>query len=394
MKVSAVVLAGGEGSRFGARVPKAFMSLNGKPVIQHSIDVIEPLVDEIIIVSEDPYRDYRHAAPGSTRSDSALNGVEAARYDKILIHDAVRPFITPRIVRQVLDAVATHPSVDTAVPIIDGYLIDDVPFPKRGRWLGQTPEAFDRATLLQAFTLAGHAYDDEVGMVFDTLGIPPFVVSGVQLNTKITFPKDLENAEAVLRNWHEPLWVATRPTGRVLLLGGSGGIGSALKPHLVDYDAPTRSELDVSSGFDLDLGPYSTVIHAAGEYDGPGIMAVNFGSVVRLADLAVAQEWTGNIVVFSSTAASYGRRGMAVYSASKAALNAWIEASHEDLASQGIFVNAVAPAKVDTRLQATLNPSVDASEMMTAEYVAQRTLPYLATNVHGHIVYLRVGFDG
>ena len=390
--ISAVILAGGGGTRFGSHVPKALMSLNGKPVIQYSIDVIDPFVNELIVVVAEPYRDYRHVTPGQTRGQSVFNGVSRARYDKVLIHDGVRPFLTRQIVRDVITAVAKHPSVDTAVPIVDGYLEFGLPMSKEGRWLGQTPEAFDRNCLFDAFSKATREYDDEVGMVYDVLGIQPTVVEGVQVNSKITFAKDLENAEGMLKFWCEPITEASNKIGHVLVLGGSGGIGTAILGMLPSAVAPTRAEVDLAGEFDIDLSPYAAIVHVAGDYD-KQIMAVNFDSILRLVGLALSQGWSGNIVVFSSTAATYGRQGMPVYSASKAALNAWIEASHEQLAGQGIFLNAIAPAKVDTRLQRALNPSADPDEMMRPDYVALRTLPYLHTDAHGHIVYLRVGFD-
>lgn len=122
-------------------------------------------------------------------------------------------------------------------------------------------------------------------------------------------------------------------------------------------------------------------------------MKVNFDSFVRLVKLAEEQNWKGNIVALSSTASTYGRKGIPLYSASKSALNAYIEARHEELKAKGIYLNAIAPAKVDTRLQEVINPNTPKSEMMTPEYVADYVLRYIDTNVSGHIIYLRVGFD-
>jgi molybdopterin-guanine dinucleotide biosynthesis protein A len=62
--VSAVVLAGGQGTRFGSHVPKPFMSLNGRPVIDWSLDAIEPEVDEVVVVAPTPYRNYRVGIAG------------------------------------------------------------------------------------------------------------------------------------------------------------------------------------------------------------------------------------------------------------------------------------------------------------------------------------------
>lgn len=87
MKISAVILAGGSSTRFGASIPKPFMSLNGKAVIQYSIDVFEPLVDEIVIVTNGQYKNYKCVSGGQTRNESAYNGLMASTGDFVIIHD-------------------------------------------------------------------------------------------------------------------------------------------------------------------------------------------------------------------------------------------------------------------------------------------------------------------
>jgi len=390
--IAAIVLAGGSGERFGSTIPKPFMSLNGKPVLQWAIDVIEPAVDEVVVVAPEPWRHYKWAPAGNSRTSSVRDGLTVTTADRILIHDGVRPFLTSRIVTEVIAALDKHPAVDTAVPVVDGLLIDGTPQPKAGVWLGQTPEGFHRQVLEEAFRLATGDWQDEVTMVWATLGIEPHVIRGVDLNTKLTYPKDLENAEGVMRFWHEPITAIPEITGTVLILGGTGGIGAAVASRLPDIVAPSRSDLDLSGPFTIDLTGIQAVVHAAGAYETEAdIMPVNFDSIRRLVDQARTQNWTGNIVVVSSTAATYGRRGIGLYSASKAALNTWIEAVHDELTDDGIRINAVAPAKVATRLQRSINPDADPAGMLSPGQVADRILPYLDTEVHGQIVYLRVG---
>lgn len=391
--ISAIILAGGDGERFGSHVPKPFMSLNGRPVIQWSLDVIEPLVDEVIVVSTGPYKNYRWAPAGPTRSASVRSGLEATHGDIILVHDGVRPFITRHLVQQVLAAAERHPIVDTAVPVIDGYLEDGIPLPRAGRMLSQTPEAFHRDVLEDAFTeAAGLDFQDEISMTWWAFHAAPHVIEGIPLNTKITYPDDLHNAEAVLRTWCEPLTAVPDPLPRTLVLGGTGGIGSAIAEQIPDRTVLGSEDIDLNRPFRLDLGGYQAVIHAAGSTRSD-LWGVNYHSVVELARKAVDQGWAGNLIVFSSTAATRGRPGFAAYSATKAALNTWLEATHQELAADGIYLNAIAPAKVDTPLQHRLNPNANPAEMLTPRYVADRTLPYLATDVHGHIVYLRYGLD-
>jgi NAD(P)-dependent dehydrogenase (short-subunit alcohol dehydrogenase family) len=122
-------------------------------------------------------------------------------------------------------------------------------------------------------------------------------------------------------------------------------------------------------------------------------MAVNFDSCVKLVKLAEAQNWKGNIVFLSSASATFGRKGIPIYSASKSALNAYIESRAEELAEKGIYINAIAPAKVDTPLQASINPNASKDEMMSPDYVADYVCRYIDTDVYGHIIYLKNYLD-
>ncbi len=391
MKFSLVLLAGGNGSRFGATIPKQFMSLNGKPVIQYSLDIIEPLVDEVIIVSDKQYKDYKCVPAGKSRSQSVLNGVKEAKHDYIIVHEAVRPFIRQETIKEIKELLKTNQVVDTITPIIDGF-VDDIPIEKGNKCLGLTPEGFNKELLLKGFNKAKKDYQDEVTMLYDLYKIIPAYVKGVSINSKITFEEDLGYAEGIMKFWTKPIDKTEKPNN-TLIFGGSGGIGNACAKELKCY-CPNKEEIDLSSNWSIDLKPYDSIIYSAGEYhDESKIMAVNFNSCVHLIKLAEEQEWKGNMVFLSSTAATYGRKNIGIYSASKSALNSYIESRAEELSKKGIYINAIAPAKVDTPLQTAINPDTPKSEMITPEYVADYIIRYLNTNVYGHIIYLRKGLD-
>ena len=390
MKYSLILLAGGNGSRFGSTIPKQFMSLNGKPVIQYSLDIIEPLVDEVIIVSDKQYKDYKCVKAGSNRSESVLNGVREAKYDYVIIHDAVRPFIRTENIKKIKELLKTNDIVDTITPIIDGF-VDDIPIEKGNKCLGLTPEGFKKELLLKGFQEATKAYQDEVTMLYDIYKIKPVYVQGVSINSKITYEEDLGYAEGIMKFWQRPIDKTDKPK-HTLIFGGNGGIGSACAKQLNCY-CPSKEEIDLSKDWLIDLKPYDSIIYSAGEYhDESKIMPVNFDSCVRLIKLA-EQGWKGNIVFLSSTAATYGRKNIGIYSASKSALNSYIESRAEELAKKGIYINAIAPAKVDTPLQTAINPDTPKSEMISPDYVADYIIRYLNTNVYGHIIYLRKGLD-
>lgn len=376
---SAIILAGGKGERFGGN--KCFVSLNGKPVIEYSLSVIEPLVDEVIIVSPTQYKNYKTVQPGNSRSQSVYNGVREADGDIVLIHDAVRPFITPEVVSKcVSEAQNGALSVDTAVPVVDGLLYENQPVNKQGYYLSQTPEVFDKTTLLKAFEQTEDDYQDEVTMVSEVLGILPKVIDGVHINSKITFPQDLPNSEGILKFSQRPIQTTPNLLDKTIVVYGNGDIASACISELEKQNAKV---IQYKRGNWFQIPKADGYIYAAGNYT-DAIMEINFHIPLQLLN----EIESGNIVFLSSTAATYGRKE-ALYSASKAALNSLIESKHEELAEKGVYVNAIAPARVKGKLQEHFSPGKDQSDFLDPSYIANWCLKYLDTQEHGHILYLR-----
>lgn len=397
MKFTAIILAGGKGERFGSSISKQRMSLNGKPVVQYCLDVFEPLVDEIIVVTNSQYKNYKCVPGGATRNESAYNGLLASKGDFVIIHDGARPFLRSETVQELKDLLEGGCDyVDTVSPIIDGFVQNGISYEKKCKFLGLTPEGFKKDLLLGAYKQTDRRdWMDEVTMVQtvfpETKGA---FINGQSFNSKITFPEDLAFAEGLMKFWDRPIETKPSLEGQILIFGGSSGIGKACAEMVGNACCPPRSQIDLSKDWFVDLEHFSAIIYSAGEYqDKEKIMKVNFESFVKLVEMAEKQGWVGNIVALSSAAATYGRKGIALYSASKSALNAYIESRHEELAQKGIYVNAIAPAKVDTRLQESINPDTPKEEMMTPEYVADYVLRYTDTKVSGHIIYLKVGFD-
>ena len=323
--------------------------------------------------------------------------------DHVIVHDAARPLITADIVREVVDKLLRGSvCVSTSVEVVDGFMDNGAPLSKIGKRLTQTPEGFHYATLVAAHRTAlraGKDYRDDCCMLYDQCGLKPDIVEGIYLNSKLTFAKDLENAEGVMRFHSLCLTTIPNLAGKnILVFGGSGGIGSAcikqLKALGATVHAPTHREFDLSHSNYFDLNGYDGVIHTAGAYrNSEQILSVNTMSCYELLMSAAKQEWKGNIIFLSSSSATYGRKGIALYSASKAALNSLIESMHHELAEKGIFINAVAPAKVDTAMAHGMHPMLDGEELLAPDFVAERVLRYLDTRVHGHVVYLRIGMN-
>ena len=368
--ISLILLAGGQGTRFGSN--KCFASLNGKPVIQYSLDKLEPLVNEVVIVSAKPYKNYTIAKPGITRSESVRNGLKLIKGDKVIVHDGARPYIGD--MKVFMRLLKKYPSVDTAVPVIDGLLRNGHPEPKNEYALSQTPEGFDTKILREAFEMGG-MYQDEVSMVYENLGIKPMVAEGVYTNSKVTFPNDLAHLEGILKFNQDP--ITTRPNlkGKEVAIYGWGTIGKACAEEVKRLGGiPVKPEYNKE---------YEYHIYSAGAYDKEeDIMQINFYEPLRLMN-----KLKGNIVFLSSTAGTYGR-SQVLYSASKAALNSAIESLHDKVKDR-LKINAIAPARVKGRLQEFFAPGQDQKKFLNPQEVAKWVVRYLDTNVHGHIIYLR-----
>lgn len=220
-RVSALLLAGGNGSRMKSPLPKQYLQLGGKAIARHSFDCLSllPEVKEIVVVCEEEYRElFREplsgitltfAKPGPRRQDSVLNGFRAitAAADLVCIHDAARPFITPAIVERVLHAALEHGAATAAMPVkftVKEATSDKIVLhtPDRSRiWEIQTPQALKPAIVERGFQhveACGLTVTDDVSLA-EQLGYPVKLVEGDYNNLKVTTPEDLLLAEALLK---------------------------------------------------------------------------------------------------------------------------------------------------------------------------------------------------
>ncbi len=217
----AVVLAGGIGSRVGGDVPKQFLELEGRAVIEYSVDAFEQSegIDEIalvihpdwmdhmrVILRRNPWRKVCRLLPGGKeRHLSSLHAIEAYAGESgdtnLLLHDAARPWVSAEIVGRVVTALQHHeavavgiPSTDTVWEVSDG-IVRSIPERKR-MWLAQTPQAFRLPLIREAYRRALQDPDfsatDDCGVVLRYMSdVSICVVEGDVANKKITTPKDI-----------------------------------------------------------------------------------------------------------------------------------------------------------------------------------------------------------
>ena len=217
-KVTAVLLAGGSGTRFGADGNKVYVNACGKPILQYSVDVLEghPGIDERILVVKDGEQElagqlaltkpWKLVTGGETRQESVRHGILAAEGEIVLIHDSARPLIRSVYVSRCLEAVETVPGCTVAVRSKDTVKLGDeedlvVQTTERARtWIIQTPQCFRRDVLLAAHErFRGRADITDDCMLLELSGEPVRLVEGEYTNIKVTTPEDLSLAESFLR---------------------------------------------------------------------------------------------------------------------------------------------------------------------------------------------------
>lgn len=229
--IYAAVLAGGIGSRMGADKPKQFLEFGGKPVTVHTVErFLEcDAIDKVIVMTPAEWYGYtsellaKHfgkadekilvAVGGSTRNETLMNAIAVIEADGnlneetiIVTHDAVRPFVTDRMIRENIAAAkatgaceTAFPATDTIIETDDGRLVASVPDRSR-LWMVQTPQTF-RAKKLRELYMSLTEEEKEVltdaARIYVMKGEAVGIVRGESWNIKITYPQDIQVAETV-----------------------------------------------------------------------------------------------------------------------------------------------------------------------------------------------------
>lgn len=227
------VLAGGKGTRMGnTEMPKQFLSLGTKPIFIHTIEqfLLNSEIDKVILCcpkawishASDVIEKYISDASkvvvvegGSTRNETIMNGCKYIEEnfginddDVIITHDAVRPFVTQRIINDNIKAAQKYDAVDTVIGATDtivvskdGKVIDNIPL-RSEMYQGQTPQSFNIKKLMNIYS---SLTDEEKEILTDACKMfamkknDVYLVEGEVYNMKITTLHDLKLANAILK---------------------------------------------------------------------------------------------------------------------------------------------------------------------------------------------------
>ena len=219
MRVVALIAAAGRGTRVGGELPKQYRPVLGKPLLWHTLSRFQQCaaVNGIVLViragdralcrqalEPDGFDKLRRIVDGGAeRGESVKAGLQATAEadDIVLVHDAVRPFVSDALIRRVVETAAQRGAAIAAVAVTDTIKeVEEevvVRTPPRNRlWAAQTPQAFRRDLLIEAYEKLppGEGATDEAALI-ERLGKPVYIVQGEHDNAKVTTADDLEEAE-------------------------------------------------------------------------------------------------------------------------------------------------------------------------------------------------------
>lgn len=414
MIVSAIILAAGAGTRARTEQPKQLVKVAGRPVVAHTVAAFtgHPGVRQVIVVHPPGMGEEFEALDlgvtlvegGGSRNASTAAALDWVLGDRVLVHDAVRPLVDRGLIDRVLAALddgadAVDPIVASTDTLVRrrGDLVAG--FPSRDSiWRGQTPQGFRTQALRAAYAEVPGEFSDDCQIVA-AAGYEVVTVAGDEDNIKITHPGDFAVADRLFQARRTT--PAGAPfTGRVVVVGGSTGIGAEVA-RLTGARVVGRS-----TGFDVtDPDPAvfegaDVVLYTAGvlhrgelatqpDHDVADMLAVNLGGAVNVARAARKHlaATGGHLVLTASSSYTRGRGGLAVYSATKAGVVALAQALAEEWPE--MRVNAVCPERTDTPMRRQAFGAEPPESLLAASEAARQIVGMFGTDLTGQVFDVR-----
>ena len=443
-KVYGIILAGGSGERLGFDIPKQFVKIAGKTVIEHTIDIFErhPLIDHIIIVVNPDFRflmeeillknNYKKVIKilngGITRRESSYIGISSIEEDDaiVLIHDAVRPFVNERIINESIEAAKKYgavdvaiPSVDTIIKVDDDMFIEDIP-PRRYMMKGQTPQSFRLSLIREAHEkVKEEKVTDDCSLIVKGGFGKVYVVRGEERNIKLTYPEDIFLMERIFQlKTHEVPAISLEGLSEkvMVVFGASKGIGKSIvdmaKGHgALVYGYSRKNGVDVRDYHSLEKvlkeieereGKIDFVVNTAavlrmGKLEDRELdeiyeeIDINYLGTVNVAKAAIPylKKSAGSLAFFTSSSYTRGRSLYSIYSSTKAAIVNLMQALAEELRDYGVRVNAINPQRTATPMRFKAFGKEPPETLLSPEEVAEATLKVLLSNLTGGVIDVR-----
>lgn len=447
----AVILAGGSGSRFGSSMPKQFAKLAGKTIIEHTIEIFQkhPQIDEICIVIKDEFRykiqdivlknQYCKVKKilngGEERKDSSFNAIISYKDEDVnlIFHDAVRPFLSNKIIDNIIESLQQYNAIDVAIPATDTIIevssnnIINIP-QRKFMMQGQTPQAFRLATIKKAYEKANNDKSfiptDDCGIVKKYLPDEKiYVVSGEPKNIKITYMQDLAIADKIFQfnnisnahRYSEEYYDKNLYNKTMVVFGGSYGIGHDIvniaRQHGANVESFSRSTTNTDVGsisdverdlkyvsqkygkIDFVVNTASILIHQpleAIEYSKIlEIVNINYIGAINVAKLSLPflEKTSGQLLNFTSSSYTRGRSGYSLYSSSKAAVVNLTQALAEEfIVRNKVKINCINPQRTLTPMRVSNFGKEDPNTLLKSIDVAYVAINTLLSDFTGQIV--------
>ena len=445
MKNYGIILASGTGSRYGEEMPKQFVKIAGKTILEHTIEIFEKSheIDETFVVITP---EYRHLAEeilsknkykkvkkllngGEVRKESSYIGISAVEDDEanVFIHDCARPFLTQKIISQCAQALKTHDAIDVAIPATDTIIKveNDIisSIPKRSELMcGQTPQCFKLSLIKKAHELAknDNNFTDDCGLIVKYNLAPVYIVKGSSENIKVTYKSDIYIADRLfqLRTSASPDMPSLENLSAkvIAVFGGTSGIGECIcalakKNGAKAYPLSTRMGCDV-----VDYSSVEKALKDIYEKEGRIDYIVNSAAVLKIGKLSdrtfedikkeidinylgvinvikASSEYLknskGSILLFTSSSYTRGRALYSTYSSSKAAVVNLAQALSEELSEDNVRINVINPERTKTPMRINAFGIEPDDTLLSADKVADVSLKVLLSDLTGQIIDVR-----
>ena len=445
MKNYGIILASGKGNRYGDDIPKQFVKIAGKTILEHTIEIFEkaPKIDEIIVVitpefrslaqdilSKNNYKKVNKLLDGGLlRKDSSYIGISAIDDNEanVLIHDCARPFLTQEIISDCIKALENHSAIDVAIPATDTIIkVQDekiTSIPKRSELMcGQTPQCFKLSLIKKAHELAKNDNDftDDCGLIVKYNLAPVFVVKGSSENIKVTYKSDIYIADRLFQ-----LRTSSSPEANslenlkdkvIVTFGATSGIGECINKLADEYGAKTYA---LSRRLDCDITNYNSIeeklaqiykkenkinyiINTAGTLtigkleernyeDIQKDIEINYLGAINVvkASIKYLKKSKGMILLFSSSSYTRGRKLYSTYSSSKAAIVNLSQALSEELSEENIRINVINPQRTKTPMRKQAFGIEPDETLLKPEFVADTSLKVLLSDLTGQVIDVR-----
>lgn len=442
MKNYGIILASGNGNRYGNELPKQFVKIAGKTVLEHTVEIFEKseFIDEIILIITPQYRhfvqeillknNYKKITKllngGETRKESSSIGINSIEDEEanVIIHDCARLFLTQKIIRDCVEALKKYDAIDVAIPSADTIIkvkeniIENIPSRAELK-RGQTPQCFKLSLIKKAHEISknDNNFTDDCGLIVKYNLAKVYVVEGDVENIKVTYPSDIFMADRLFQirsNTYPEMQSLEKLKDKVIVIfGGTSGIGACIGDLGKKYGAKVFI-VSKSNGCDIvdylsvenylkivydKTGKIDYVVNSAGvlkmgklsERNIEDIMSdinINYAGSVNVAKASIPylKETKGALQLFTSSSYTRGRALYSTYSSVKAAIVNLTQALAEELYNDNVRVNVINPERTATPMRFKAFGKEPPESLLLPEKVAEASLKTLLSDFTGQII--------